>query len=82
MDLIKTSDSKLLIPTHVFDVCLKDGLTLKDICELYTRSEVGIAKSCYKLDKFVHHLKTQLQMTIQDYCSSIVTGKQIGRAHV
>jgi hypothetical protein len=66
MTIIELPDSYKLIPLSIFDVCLVDGLTLKQICKLYTVNDLK-RKSCYQLDKFIHHIWTKYDLEIRDY---------------
>lgn len=68
MKIIKTPDSKNLIPTIYFNVCLLDGKTRAEIGKLYQRKEVTTHKSCYFLEKFQHHLKIHFNLTLKNYC--------------
>lgn len=67
----KSALSYVYIPTATFDICLADGLSLKEICKLYSRSDVQPNRKnpiAYRLDKFIHHLKVVHHLTIIEYC--------------
>lgn len=68
MTLIKTEDSKYLIPISTFDYCKLDGKTLEEICSLYPGRKGG----AYKLDKFSRYLQEQHSLTIKCYVKTIL----------
>ncbi len=88
MDKIKIPDSKMLIPSNMFDICHIDKLTRKDISLKYTKYEaVPHRKSCYFLDKFIFHIKTHFNIEIKEYCKKYlniewprcpISGKEVG----
>jgi hypothetical protein len=71
MSTRKPTSSNHLIPPATFTTCLADGLTLDQICKLYTRRDIHPDRAnpiAYRLDKLVHHLKVAHSMTLIDYC--------------
>src|SRR5437879_2578682 len=68
MTIIKTPDSRNLIPTIYFDVCLLDGKTRQEISKLYQRKDVNTHKSCFFLEKFEHHIKVNFSISMREYC--------------
>lgn len=67
MDIIILPDSKKLIPNHTFNTCLVDNLSLEEICKLYTFKDLGKNGCCYRIDKFIYHLKTKHNISVQEY---------------
>lgn len=68
MCITKLPSSVKLIPSITFDTCLLDNLTRQDISKLYTKYDVTKKKSCYFLDKFIHHIKKKFNISLIDYC--------------
>jgi very-short-patch-repair endonuclease len=71
MDDTNPPTSYTYIPTDTFAICLIDGLSLKEICKLYSRSDIRPNSKnpiAYRLDKFAHHLKVVHNITLIEYC--------------
>lgn len=73
MNIIKTPNSRSLIPNLYFDICHLDGKTRLEISKLYQRKDVTTHKSCYYLMKFEHHIKTNFNLTLKEYCKKYLT---------
>lgn len=63
MKLIKTKDSKYLIPIDMFSICEVDKKDRSQIIKLYK----GRKNGAYYMDKFINHIKTVHDLSIQDY---------------
>lgn len=73
MNIIKTHNSRSLIPNLHFDICHLDGKTRLEISKLYKRKDVTTHKSCYYLQKFEHHIKINFNLTLKEYCKKYLT---------
>jgi hypothetical protein len=67
MPNIKKTDKGKVIDKSMFESCLIDGLSLKEICKKYTRNDLN-KKVTYALDKFIFHLKKVHSISVKDYC--------------
>lgn len=68
MNIIKTHNSRNLIPSLYFEICLLDGKTRLEISKLYQKKDVTTHKSCFFLEKFQHHIKINFNLTMKEYC--------------
>jgi very-short-patch-repair endonuclease len=63
MSILKTNDSKQIIPIHIFNTCLIDGKQKKEIIELFPSRQNG----AYYLNKFINFIKTYHNIDIKEY---------------
>lgn len=68
MSIIEKIDLIDVIRTEHFKICKADGLSLDEIVKLYTGKDIGKSCAVYKMDKFIHHIKTVHQLSLIEYC--------------